>query len=225
MTSFARLRIIDWELVNQTNPKVLLETRDQTLLGRLTKMIVRADALFSDPSYSPADLVLKLFLVMKVVIVDLLSQRDELERVTSRWKRELATLKSCHTHPTVVFQCPHCPKVFETQAFVRAHIHRRHICGQNTQTDKPSAPPPGPAKVTFVEYRATEQEMSASPAELAAVLDHCDTLMRNQELQLRTEFNNRIRQIEEDRNVQRMMATMPPEVIPPALDEEEEEED
>jgi hypothetical protein len=204
---FPGLQIIDWDLVTHTNAKVLLSTRNQTILHRVTQMFLRSTSLFSDPSYSAPDLVLKLFLLMKVVLIDLLSQRDELREIADHHLTELKTLKSYRARlpPKLVFQCPYCPKVFETQHFVQDHLRRRHTIARKTQTEQPVVKPePVEEKphISVVEQPISE---GAHEAEIAAILDHCQTLMHNQEIQLRAELNDRIRMIEEDREVHRML--------------------
>jgi hypothetical protein len=212
---YSNLRIIDWDLVTRTDPKVLLETRDRDVLEHATKMFMKSGALFSDPSFSPPDLVLKLFLLMKVVITDLISERDELRELADRYHRELKTVPSCRTHPYVslriLFQCPYGPNVFIGRHFVWGHICGATRSAGDTQT-RPAPVRPAPHQVYVVNRPISEEEKGAYDAELAAMLDHCETLMHNQELELRTELNNKIRKLEEDQEVWRMelQANLPP---------------
>lgn len=210
-STYSKLKIIDWELVTQTDPTVLRQTRDPKTIERLINSFMNANALFADPSFCPPELVLKLFSLMQTAIGDLIQDNQQLVEINKAQKKQIKQLKRNskqkessgppkYRQPKVVFQCQFCSKLFESREFLSAHVERRH----SGQTLKPPEPNPHtqPRETKTVQQvvAKTSQDLGPFKDEVAAMLDHFDTMMKQEEIRMRSDFSAQFRRIEESVN-------------------------
>ena len=204
-----KLDIIDWELVSRTDPNTLRKTKDPKTIEKLINTFMNANALFADPSFCPADMVLKLFSLMQIAVGDLIHDNQSLVEENSALRKKVRTLRTekkekkkaqtlAYNVPKVAFQCHFCPKMFQTREFLTAHVKRRHNdMTQSTPVEvNPHTQPIQRHVIETQQVARPSDNLGPFKAEVAAMIEHFDTMVRNEETKMRLDFSEQLRKLE-----------------------------
>ena len=210
----SKLEIIDWELVAETDPAVLRKTRDPKTIEKLIGSFISANALFEDPSFCPPDMVLKLFSLMQIAVKDLIDDNRSLAEANRTLTQKVKTLRSDKKErrkaqtleyhvPKVAFQCQFCPKMFKTPVFLNAHVKRRHpeTLLASTVDVNPHTQPVQRHVVETQQVARPSQDLGPFKAEVTAMIEHFDTMVRNEETKMRLDFAEQLRKLEKSVSV------------------------
>jgi hypothetical protein len=201
---FPHVKIIDWDLVNEADPAALSETKDPRVIDQLADTFLQADAVFADPSFSSAQLVHRLFSLMKVVLTERQATIIALRKAISALRSQSPEVIEEDQPMEVmryVFQCTYCPKVFKTPRFLHHHVQRRHLTTAESQT-KAAAPIIDRVTMTTCSTEKNQPETDdVFRSEMDAVLDRVDTLSGNMGIQLTHQIGQISRREQEDREL------------------------
>jgi hypothetical protein len=165
----ARRCPLNWNLIQGIDPTVLLRTRDPASIARLTDAFLTADYLFEDPSRCPPDLVNRLFDLMKIVLSERIAEIERLGQTPTR-PADYVNPKQSSQSTHYVFQCLHCPKVFQSRDYLMAHMQRRHSLVSSSYNHP-----------QFVSGRSADpgppREVNTFKSEVSDMLEHIDLVV------------------------------------------------
>ena len=212
---FPNIHIVDWDMIDEIDPKVLSVSSDKKMMKKIIRNFLQANALFEDPSFCPTDLVIKYFYLLQISVQELVNENVQLKQIVKQQKTNFqkteeklpATIQKAQSLQTknsktqqTIFQCPFCPKVYYTPAFVHKHINKDH------QADLKKFAQSAPVKkeknvkkpkiTTQIVQPQSNEELESIRDEIRAMFDHLDTSIKQDQEQQTTEFKKRFRELE-----------------------------
>ena len=213
---YLNLKIVNWEFINNIRTKDLRETKDPKTINKIINNFLQSSALFTDPSFCPPDMVNHYFQVLNIAVKDIVDQNNRYQQIIEEKDNEIAQLKGekkkkknippKYALPPILFQCTFCSKLFKTRKFLADHMRRRHsnligvipVPVEEAPNPINSPPPPRIEHVVKTVHNTPEMSQDLGPfkAEINAMLDHFDTLLKTEHINVRTEFIEQFRRVD-----------------------------
>lgn len=211
MTSsyYANLKIINWDFIKGISTRDLRLKKDPKIIQKLIVNFLNSHALFSDPSFCPAELVNKYFQLLQISVSVMVSHIHDLKQEIDDQNNEIKQLKNekekrnskvpKYILPPVVFQCVFCSKLFKTRTYLNNHIKRRHP--ERNYPITQDQPPNNEPEIRHIVKTATNvpevsQDLGPFKDEANAMLDHFDTILKNEQICLRSDFMEQFHRID-----------------------------
>ncbi|OHT10375.1 Zinc finger, C2H2 type family protein [Tritrichomonas foetus] len=214
-TNYINLKIINWDFVSKTSPKELRRTKDPKTINKLINNFIQASSLFADPSYCPPDMVMQFFNLLQIAVTEIVNKNNELIQIIEDKNKLIKQARAqkkknqkkppAYALPPIVFQCTFCAKLFKTRKFLAEHMRRRHpnsnvpvISEESPNIVQPAVKPQIEHVVkTVSNVPEISQDLGPFKAEINAMLDHFDTILKTEQAGIRTEFMEQFRRIDE----------------------------
>lgn len=205
-SNYPHLKIVNWDFIGKLNPRELRKNKDPTAINKIINNFLSSSSLFADPSFCPPDMVLKYFQLLQIAVADvvnentMLNQKVEDLQKKKKQKPPAQQKKVEYILPPVVFQCQFCAKLFKTRKYLGDHILRRHSNQINSfPAEYSQSNQPNTQTVIRTIQNIPEQSQDLGPfkAEVDAMIDHFDTLLRRGRINMRAEFTERLNKIDQ----------------------------
>lgn len=206
-SNYASLKIVNWDFVKKINVQDLRLSKDSKIIRKLIINFLNSSSLFADPSFCPSELVMKYFQLLQISVLEMANHIDSLNQTIEEKNSEIQKLKKKdkktkipkYILPPVLFQCVFCSKLFKTRVYLNNHIKRRHP-EKHYQIPVDQLPYEEPkiehTVKTVTNVPELSQDLGPFKAEINAMVDHFDTILKNEQTSIRTEFMEQFNKID-----------------------------
>ena len=141
---FPNVHTIDWTFINKLDLDELRNEEDKDTFKSVIRNFLDSNSLFSNPSYSPPELVFKFFQVLQLSVKYLVSENNSLKKYIHYQHEKIINLSNKIRESKdvisekqkvidnytpeykLVYQCPFCSKQFSSHEFFQYHYNRNH---------------------------------------------------------------------------------------------------
>jgi hypothetical protein len=199
---------VDWNLIDEIDPKVLMVTNDTSKMKKVVKNFLNANCLFEDPSFCPIDLVYKYFQILQISVKNLCDENRHLRKLCAEQKSinkenetkykdmvEKAKKEKPESPKQTIYQCAFCPKAFYSKEYLHKHIQKSHQ-EDLAKLSKEYAKEPPPEKREQEKSSTTDQSKDDILNEFKAIIDNLETNIKKDHEFNMTYFSNKFKDIE-----------------------------
>lgn len=207
--NYANLKIVNWDFIKKISTHDLRLTKDPKIIRKLIINFLNSSSLFADPSFCPPDLVLKYFQLLQISVLEManhitglyqkIEEKDNTIKKLNKENKKSKTISPKYNLPPILFQCVFCSKLFKTRVYLNSHIKRRHpdryypIPLDQHQYEEPKV---DHVVKTVTNVPELSQDLGPFKAEINAMVDHFDTILKNEQTSIRTDFMEQFNRID-----------------------------